>query len=486
MEDRQELIKRAKKHDSAAFSELMQQYGAGMYKVAKAILKNDEDVADAMQETALSCWEKISTLKKEEYFKTWLTRILINHCNTIYRKRNRYVLELIMPEAEAPEDAYANVEWMELLQCLKEKYRIVIVLYYVEGFKVREIADLLKISESAVKERMSVAGNVTYSGDYTEKTVLQEDAQTPEAKEQTGGKDESVYSASDNGITVTASKVYSDGYSIYLAVEVEAEEGSFSNIPSYYTRRFEEKASQMLQTDGVWKTGEKGEAIRLFDSGFEGQAVDDHTFIGMMKLDRDGYSLKEDVLSLELSEIRYSDESISDAEEIEPEHRIAGTWNLAVPFSVNTEQCREISVNRTGSDGFCIQKVFVSPYQVIVFTDTPYTTLSPDTYTREDFEKQWGEKNKEIAAGGDQAVTCEEMLAKKHYEPYELAVYNEKGEALEVRYSDPVKTVFAVQEHELSKLHIYVADDADEFGLIKAANEQEAQELSVLDAEVEL
>ena len=331
-----------------------------------------------------------------------------------------------------------------------------------------------------------VAGNVTYSGDYTEKTVLQEDAQTPEAKEQTGGKDESVYSASDNGITVTASEVYSDGYSIYLAVEVEAEEGSFSNIPSYYTRRFEEKASQMLQTDGVWKTGEKGEAIRLFDSGFEGQAVDDHTFIGMMKLDRDGYSLKEDVLSLELSEIRYSDESISDAEEIEPEHRIAGTWNLAVPFSVNNEQCREISVNRNGSDGFCIQKVFVSPYQVIVFTDTPYTTLSPDTYTREDFEKQWGEKNKEIAAGGDQAVTYEEMLVKKHYEPYELAVYNEKGEALEARYSDPVKTVFAVQEHELSKLHIYVADDADEFGLIKAANEQEARELSVLNAEVEL
>ena len=63
----------------------------------------------------------------------------------------------ILPETAAPGDAYANVEWMELLQCLKEKYRIVIVLYYVEGFKIREIAELLKISESAVKERMSTA-----------------------------------------------------------------------------------------------------------------------------------------------------------------------------------------------------------------------------------------------------------------------------------------------------------------------------------------
>lgn len=157
MEETQELIKKAKMHDSAAFSLLMQRYGADMYKTAKAILKNDEDAADAMQETALSCWEKISTLKKEQYFKTWLTRILINHCNTIYKKRGKYVLDQILPETAAVEDAYENVEWRELLQCLKEKYRIVIVLYYVEGFKIREIADLLQISESAVKERMSAA-----------------------------------------------------------------------------------------------------------------------------------------------------------------------------------------------------------------------------------------------------------------------------------------------------------------------------------------
>jgi len=89
------------------------------------------------------------------------------------------------------------------------------------------------------------------------------------------------------------------------------------------------------------------------------------------------------------------------------------------------------------------------------------------------------------AAGGDPAVTYEEMLQKKYYEHYELAVYGPDGQALEMRYGDPVKTVFAVQEHELSKLHIYAADDSDEFGLIKAANEQEAKQLSVLDAEVE-
>ena len=52
------LIRKARNHDRAAFQQLMEQEGNSMYKIAKAILKNDEDVADAMQETALACWEK--------------------------------------------------------------------------------------------------------------------------------------------------------------------------------------------------------------------------------------------------------------------------------------------------------------------------------------------------------------------------------------------------------------------------------------------
>lgn len=152
-----QLIEKAKSQDHAAFSQLMKMQTQSMYKAAKAILKNDEDAADAMQETALSCWEKIGSLQQAQYFKTWLMRILINHCNTIHRKKSRYILDNILPEQASAEDAYANVEWMELLQCLGEKYRIVVVLYYVEGFKVKDIASILKISESAVKARLSSA-----------------------------------------------------------------------------------------------------------------------------------------------------------------------------------------------------------------------------------------------------------------------------------------------------------------------------------------
>ena len=61
------LIRKAKKRDKAAFQELMEEQTRAMYKVAKAILKNDEDVADAMQDTVLACWEKIDTLQKDKY-----------------------------------------------------------------------------------------------------------------------------------------------------------------------------------------------------------------------------------------------------------------------------------------------------------------------------------------------------------------------------------------------------------------------------------
>lgn len=151
------LVQRAKRQEKEAFAELIRMHTASMYKVAKAILKNDEDAADAMQEAILTCWEKIGTLKKEAYFKTWLIRILINHCNVIYRQRSRVVAEERLPESGKMEEEYSTIEWKEFLQCLEEKYRIVVMLYYVEGFKIREIAEILEINENTVSTRLAAA-----------------------------------------------------------------------------------------------------------------------------------------------------------------------------------------------------------------------------------------------------------------------------------------------------------------------------------------
>ena len=153
----EQLVRKAKSHNKEAFEDLMQAYAQSMYKVAKAILKNDEDVLDAMQETALSCWEKIGTLKQERYFKTWMIRILINHCNEICRQRRFTVAGEMIPEAGKQEESFLAVEWDDFLNGLDRKHRTVVILYYVQEFKTREIAEILKVNESTVRSRLAAA-----------------------------------------------------------------------------------------------------------------------------------------------------------------------------------------------------------------------------------------------------------------------------------------------------------------------------------------
>lgn len=149
------LIKRAQRKDADAFTELMQSQMQNMYKTARAMLRDDEDAADAISETILICWEKMEQLKKPEFFKTWMTRILINECHNILRQRKRvYPVDEIeeVPEADG---AYENVEWLETMQGLDEKYRMVLVLYYVNGLKTTEIGSVLHIPVSTVRTRLA-------------------------------------------------------------------------------------------------------------------------------------------------------------------------------------------------------------------------------------------------------------------------------------------------------------------------------------------
>lgn len=152
-----QLVKRAMQSDTDAFLELMEQNSQAMYKVAWAVLKNNEDVADAVQDTILTCYEKLHTLRKPELFKTWMTRILLNHC---YQIRNHYKslnMEADMPEVSFYDNSLAELEFKQMLNRLDEKYRVVLVLFYVEELKISEIAGILGINENTVKTRLSRA-----------------------------------------------------------------------------------------------------------------------------------------------------------------------------------------------------------------------------------------------------------------------------------------------------------------------------------------
>lgn len=146
------LVQRAKSRDPDAFVSLMQLQAQNMYRIALAILLNDEDAADAIQDTILTCWEKIATLREERFFRTWMTRILIHKCYDLRNTRRTYA-DWDEIQEPAAEDHY-NLELKEALASLDEKYRVVMILFYAEGYKTDEIARLLQIPKSTVQTRL--------------------------------------------------------------------------------------------------------------------------------------------------------------------------------------------------------------------------------------------------------------------------------------------------------------------------------------------
>lgn len=148
------LVKRAQRGDTDAFIRLMEKHKLPLYKIAKSYLKNEEDIADVMQDTILSAYEHIKELRQALYFKTWLTRILINHCNDLLKQQRRFIETSWTQEAcpaPAPEDDRA---FYELLAELPEDMRLIFLLYYGEGFRTREIAQILDMNENTVKSRL--------------------------------------------------------------------------------------------------------------------------------------------------------------------------------------------------------------------------------------------------------------------------------------------------------------------------------------------
>ena len=130
---------------------------AMLYHISKSILKNDSDCGDAVQETLLKAYEKLPTLKKEKFFRTWITRILINECKGILRKRKNVIpYEDYMDNAKMFEENRYDHLYLAIME-LPEELRILITLYYMEGFSQKEISEILEIPEGTIKSRLSRA-----------------------------------------------------------------------------------------------------------------------------------------------------------------------------------------------------------------------------------------------------------------------------------------------------------------------------------------
>lgn len=154
------LVKKAKKGDGEAFVNIIKQYEGVLYKVARRFLDKDEDVADAMQEAIMSAFENIHTLRKEEFFNTWLCKILINKCNSILNKNKKVICveEVFLQKSNS--DDFLKIELDDALNSLNKDYKLAIVLYYIVGLNTKEIGEFISEPEGTVKSRISRAKGI--------------------------------------------------------------------------------------------------------------------------------------------------------------------------------------------------------------------------------------------------------------------------------------------------------------------------------------
>ncbi len=129
------------------------EYGNSLYRLCSVMTGNREDADDAVQECFLKYVEKAPDFNDGEHEKAWLIRVASNICKDILRKRKHQSF-VSLDEIRDFGVCEDNAQILETLVSLEEKYRIVIHLHYVEGYKAREIAPMLGITEAAVKKRL--------------------------------------------------------------------------------------------------------------------------------------------------------------------------------------------------------------------------------------------------------------------------------------------------------------------------------------------
>ncbi len=141
--------------DNNLFTAYIDEYSGMVYRIAYSYMKSSADSEDIMQEVFLKLYTARKEFSSSEHVKAWLIRVTVNIAKNELKAHRRKNTELI--DEALPSSISDNTELHEALQELGEEHRIVVYLYYYEGYSVREIAKLLGISEDNVKTRLKRA-----------------------------------------------------------------------------------------------------------------------------------------------------------------------------------------------------------------------------------------------------------------------------------------------------------------------------------------
>ncbi len=139
--------------ESDIFTMYVKKYQATVYRVAYSYLKNTSDAEDITQDVFLKLYKSYEVFVSDENVKAWLIRVTVNHSKNYLKSvwKRKYAT---MEEHDFTFSDNSSCELLEQINSLKPEYRVVIYLYYYEGYSVKEMATLLDISESNVKTRL--------------------------------------------------------------------------------------------------------------------------------------------------------------------------------------------------------------------------------------------------------------------------------------------------------------------------------------------
>lgn len=121
-----------------------------LYRVSFGLLREEQDRFDAVQEALTRAWAKRHSLRNEHYLKTWTVRILINECYTLLRKKRPVTPLVLADEVQKPEADDEHSALADAVLALPKKLRVPVILHYMEGYSIQEIASLLQIPKGTV------------------------------------------------------------------------------------------------------------------------------------------------------------------------------------------------------------------------------------------------------------------------------------------------------------------------------------------------
>ena len=155
------LVKRATKGDRQAFEKLMDIYFDRLCREAYIRCKYEEDVKEIVQETIYKAYRNIRSLKEPQYFKTWLSRILINVANDYLRNKGMVDLELdetsYVKEVVIEDKIEIKIDLYNAIDELEDKYKDAVILRYIDDLKIEDISKLLDRPVNTIKTHLRKA-----------------------------------------------------------------------------------------------------------------------------------------------------------------------------------------------------------------------------------------------------------------------------------------------------------------------------------------